>query len=94
MSFHLRLRALTIFQLHPAVAVQEELLARKTMTDSTLSGTIGADRGDIRVKRNLSPSAKIIREFRRPLNRLASAVDRTICRLRNPDREWRVVEFE
>ena len=89
-----RTSALTICQLHPAVAVQEELLARKTMTDSTLGGTIGEDRGDLRVKRNLSASAKIMRELRRPLNRLASAVDRTICRLRNPDREWRVIEFE
>jgi len=86
--------ALTIFQLRPAVAVQEELLARKTMTDSALGGTIGDDRGDIRVKRSLSASAKIMREFRRPLSRLASAVEKTICRLRNRDREWRVIEFE
>ena len=89
-----RADALAIFQLQPAIAVQEELLARKTMIDSTLGSAIGDERGDIRVKRGLSTLARIDREIRRPLSHLAGAVGRAAYRLRNPDREWRVIEFE
>jgi glycosyl transferase family 25 len=85
---------LAIFQLEPAIAVQDDLRAGKMGIDRTLDSTIGEARAYVHAKRNLSVLAKIAREVRRPLSRAAATIGRTIERLRDPDREWRVIEFE
>jgi hypothetical protein len=90
----MRQQELTVFQLLPAIALQEGFRAVRKGIKPALLTTLGWEPSLTRKKRDRSVLAKAVREIRRPFNQLIDAVGKAIDRVRYPDREWRTIDFK